>query len=997
MSKKKKDLPAPKQIKPKASIADTTAAVGDAGNTGGGVVQSIALDGLYQNWFLDYASYVILERAVPRIEDGLKPVQRRIMHSLKEMDDGRFNKVANVIGNTMQFHPHGDAAIGEAIVNIGQKDILIETQGNWGDVRTGDGAAAPRYIEARLSKFALDVVYNAQTTEWQLSYDGRKKEPVTLPVKFPLLLAQGVEGIAVGLSTKILPHNFCELIKASVDVLKGKNPKIFPDFPTGGTADFTEYNQGLRGGKIKVRAKLEILDKKTLIIRDIPFSTTTTSLMESIVKASEKGQIKVKQVVDNTARDVEIQIHLQPGQSPEIAMDALYAFTDCEISISPNACVIVEDKPQFMAVNHILKYNTDLTVKLLKQELDIRKGELMEKILFSSLEKIFIENRIYRNIEEAESWEEVISIIDKGLKPHKKKFYREITRDDIVRLTEIRIKRISRFDGFKADELLKDLEKELKETQHHLRNLTDYAIAYFQNLLEKYGKGRERKTEIKSFQSVTAIEVIANNQKLYVNREDGFAGYGLKRDEYICDCSELDDVIVIRKDGKALISRIQEKGFMGKDILYIGIWKKGDERMVYNLIYSDAKSGKGFAKRFNLPGVIRDKEYDLTQGEANSKMHYVTGNPNGEAEKVEVKLSQSSTARKKIFQYDFADLEIKGRAARGNTITKYPIRKVEFLKAGSSTLSKLNLWYDAHSGRINKDKRGRYLGKFEGEDKIIAFMRNGSYKITSYELTNRYEPEKVLQLEKFNPDKAISAVYVDGESKQYMVKRFMIETSTADKEFGFISEGIGSRLVVVTTSETPEIEIEVSKGKDKPKKLETVNLEELVDIKGWKALGNRLSEHKVTKITLVEDEEAAPEVDGELNEFEVAESEKDSQSPKKKIESPYWEQRPELPVGEDGQVVLFGEPEKPKQQPPQQRQAPRPKLKAEQQNLFSEKKDEPVDQRQKSESEAKTEVGDQESGNVSDSKREKGPVQRGDGVNNDDKSFNVGETIEFEI
>src|SRR5687767_7696664 len=655
---KKKVIPKTKEV---SSNSNSTNGKGGEGD----VIHTVELDGLYQNWFLDYASYVILERAVPRIEDGFKPVQRRIMHSLKEMDDGRFNKVANVIGNTMQFHPHGDASIGEAIVNIGQKDILIETQGNWGDVRTGDGAAAPRYIEARLSRFALDVVYNPQTTEWQLSYDGRKKEPVTLPVKFPLLLAQGVEGIAVGLSTKILPHNFIELIKASIDILKEKKPKVYPDFPTGGIADFSEYNQGMRGGKIKVRAKIEIVDKKTLAIKEIPFSTTTTSLMESIVKASEKGQIKVKQVVDNTAKDVEIMIHLQPGQSPEIAMDALYAFTDCEISISPNACVIVEDKPQFMAVNQILKYNTELTVKLLKQELDIRKGELMEKILFSSLEKIFIENRIYRDIEEAKTWDEVIARIDKGLKPHKKKFYREITNDDIVRLTEIRIKRISRFDAFKADEMLKDLEKELKETQHHLRNLTDYAIAYYQNLLEKYGKGRERKTEIKSFQSVSATEVIASNQKLYVNRADGFVGYGLKRDdktEYICDCSDLDNVIAIRKDGKALISKIQEKGFMGKDILFVGIWKKGDDRMTYNVIYSDGKSGKTFAKRFNLPGVTRDKEYDLTQGHPNSKIHYVTGNPNGEAEIVEVKLSPASTARKKIFEYDFSELEVKGRS-----------------------------------------------------------------------------------------------------------------------------------------------------------------------------------------------------------------------------------------------------------------------------------------------------------------------------------------------
>jgi len=863
----------------KKASKNITPPINSAEDNATGVNLSIGIDGLYQNWFLDYASYVILERAVPRIEDGFKPVQRRIMHSLKEMDDGRFNKVANVIGNTMQYHPHGDAAIGEAIVNIGQKDILIETQGNWGDVRTGDSSAAPRYIEARLSKFALDVVYNAQTTEWQLSYDGRKREPVTLPVKFPLLLAQGVEGIAVGLSTKILPHNFCELIKASIDVLREKRPKIYPDFPTGGIADFSEYNQGLRGGKIKVRAKVEIIDKKILAIKEIPFSTTTTSLMESIVKASEKGQIKVKQVIDNTAQHVEIQIHLQPGQSPEVAIDALYAFTDCEISISPNACVIINDKPTFLPVNEMLKYNTEQTVKLLKQELEIRKAELMEKLLFSSLEKIFIEKRIYRNIEECETFEDVIITIDKGLKPYKKQFYREITREDILRLTEIRIKRISKFDSFKADELMKSLEKELKETQHHLKHLIEYATAYYQNLLDKYGKGRERKTEIKSFQSVTAVEVIANNQKLYVNRTDGFIGWGLKKDEYICDCSELDDVIVIRKDGKAKVSRMQEKVFMGKDILYVGIWKKGDDRMIYNVVYTDGKSGKGFVKRFSIPGVTREKEYPIATDDKNSKIHYISGNPNGEAETVEVKLSQSSTARKKIFEYDFSELEVKGRGTKGNTITKYPIRRVDFLKAGGSTLSKLNLWYDEASGRLNKDERGRYLGKFDGDDQVIAFMRNGSYKITKYELTNRYEPEKVLRLEKFNPKKVISAVYVDGESKQYMVKRFLIETITAEKEFGFISEGIGSRLVVVTTSETPEIEMEEAKGKDKGKSTEVINLEDIVDVKGWKALGNRLSQNKVIKVKLVEEEE---EASGPEMEEEDEETTGSDQSSKKK-------------------------------------------------------------------------------------------------------------------
>lgn len=977
MSKKKKDTFVPSPNK-KATSTESTSA-------GDGEVHSVAVDGLYQNWFLDYASYVILERAVPRIEDGFKPVQRRIMHSLKEMDDGRFNKVANVIGNTMQYHPHGDAAIGEAIVNLGQKDLLIETQGNWGDIRTGDSAAAPRYIEARLSKFALEVVYNPQTTEWQLSYDGRKKEPVTLPVKFPLLLAQGVEGIAVGLSTKILPHNFCELIKASIDVLKGKNPKIYPDFPTGGIADFTEYNQGLRGGKIKVRAKIEIRDKKTLVIKEIPYSTTTSSLMESIVKASEKGQIKVKQVVDNTAKDVEIVVHLQPGQSPEIAMEALYAFTDCEISISPNACVIVGDKPQFMAVNQILKYNTEQTVRLLKQELEILRGELMEKILFSSLEKIFIENRIYRNIEEAETWEEVISIIDKGLRPHKKKFYREITTDDIVKLTEIRIKRISKYDGFKADELLKDLEKQLKETQHNLRHLTDYAISYYQNLLDKYGKGRERRTEMKGFQAVTAAEVIANNQKLYVNRVDGFVGYGIKRDEMICECSDLDDVIVIRKDGRLLISKIQEKAFMGKDILYVGIWKKGDDRMTYNVIYSDPKSGKAFAKRFNLPGAIRDREYDLTQGDKNSRIYYVTGNPNGEAEVVQVKLSQASTARKKIFDFDFADVEIKGRAARGITITKYPIRKVDFLKAGSSTLNKLDLWFDYDSGRLNRDQRGKYLGKFDGDDKIIAFMRNGSYKITNYDLTNRYEPERILHVEKFHPDRAIAAVYVDGETKQHMVKRFKIETSTPDKEFIFISEAIGSRLVVVTTSESPEIEVELIKGKDKAKKTEVMNLEDLVDIKGWKAIGNRLSEFKVTKVTLVQDEEPAyeePVAEGE----ETTESDEDSQSSKKKIGESLPRQEPEQPVDEDGQVSLFAQPEKPNHQNvQQQKQAQRSKVKVEQQSLFGESQG--SQEREKSESGEETEKVD-----ASNSRPTQSNGDAGGG-----KSFNVGETIELEI
>lgn len=999
MAKRKKDESAPKR---KGNQNDNYVPPADTGNGQHEGVHSIALDGLYKNWFLDYASYVILERAVPRIEDGFKPVQRRIMHALKEMDDGRFNKVANVIGHTMQYHPHGDAAIGEAIVNLGQKDLLIETQGNWGDVRTGDSAAAPRYIEARLSKFALDVVYNPQTTEWQLSYDGRKKEPVTLPVKFPLLLAQGVEGIAVGLSTKILPHNFCELIKASVDILKGKNPKIYPDFPTGGTADFSEYNQGLRGGKIKVRAKIEIVDKKTLAIKEIPFSTTTTSLMESIVKASEKGQIKVRQVVDNTARDVEILVHLQSGQSPEIAMEALYAFTDCEISISPNACVIIEDKPRFLGVNEILRYNTEQTVRLLKQELEILKGELMEKILFSSLEKIFIENRIYRNIEQADTWEKVISIIDKGLQPHKKKFYREITTDDIVRLTEIKIKRISKYDSFKADEALRDLEKHLKETQHNLKHLTDYAISYYEKLLEKYGKGRERKTEIKSFQAVTAVEVIANNQKLYVNRRDGFVGYGLKRDEYICDCSELDDVFVIRKDGKALVSRIQEKAFLGKDILYVGIWKKGDDRMTYNLIYSDAKSGKGFAKRFNLPGAIRDREYDLTQGEKNSKIHYVSGNPNGEAEVVEVKLTPASTARKKVFQFDFADVEIKGRAARGITITKYPIRRVDFVKAGVSTLDKLDLWYDPHSGRLNRDQRGKYLGKFDGDDMLIAFMRNGSYKLTNYDINNRYEPERVIHIAKFHPERVVSAVYVDGESKQYMVKRFLIETSTFDKEFVFISEAIGSRLVVVTLSENPEVEVELIKGKDKKKVSETVNLEEVVDVKGWKAIGNRLSEYKVSKVVLLDEDEPVFEESGE--DEEATESDDDAQSSKKKI-SPIDSGEKDESEENDVRPDLFSQPRQ--EQGRAGKESKDVKVDFVQQSLFGEiiQKEDNGESRVEEDRGQKDEISNKEGGAQEDYSQEDGKEIGSEdsqtkkitdeGANG--KTYSAGETIDLDL
>lgn len=839
----------------------------------------VPVSGMYENWFLDYASYVILERAVPAIEDGFKPVQRRIMHSLKEMDDGRFNKVANVIGHTMQYHPHGDASIGDSMVNIGQKDLLIDTQGNWGDVRTGDSAAAPRYIEARLSGFALDVVYNPQTTEWQLSYDGRKKEPVTLPVKFPLLLAQGVEGIAVGLSTKILPHNFCELIKGSMDVLKGKKTSIYPDFPTGGTADFSEYNNGLRGGKVKVRAKIEAVDKKTLMIKDIPFGTTTGGLIESIIKANDKGKIKIKQVVDNTAKDVEIQISLATGASPDITIDALYAFTDCEISISPNACVIIDEKPVFIPVDEILKLNTHQTVDLLTRELEIKRGELMEKILFSSLEKIFIENRIYRDIEACETWEDVLSTIDKGLEPYKKQFYREITQDDIIRLTEIKIKRISKFDSFKADELMKKLEKDLKETEHHLAHITDFAISYFQNLLEKYGKGRERKTEIKSFDTIAATIVAANNQKLYVNRKDGFIGYGLRKDEFVSECSDLDDVIVIRKDGKFMVSRIAEKVFMGKDILHVSVWKKGDERMVYNAIYVDGTTGKSMVKRFNVLAVTRDKAYDLTKGNKGSKLLYLTANPNGEAEVVTIKLTSGSKARKKVFDFDFSDLEIKGRAAGGNILTRYPVRRVELRTAGISTLSGLDIWYDDTVGRLNREKRGKHIGKFNSEDKILVIYQDGSYELTGYELTNRYEPKKVYLIYRFDPETVITAIHYDGESKNYYIKRFQIETTTVNKRFPFINESKGSKLVAASLHPSPEATLELLKGKSKEKLTETVKLNDLIDVKGWKAIGNRLSPYVVKKIKLIEPEQDTPASDATSLDPETPREEKRGDSP----------------------------------------------------------------------------------------------------------------------
>lgn len=824
----------------------------DGDNGGDDVVHDIIpVSGMYENWFLEYASYVILERAVPAIEDGLKPVQRRILHSMKEMDDGRFNKVANVIGQTMQYHPHGDASIGDAMVNLGQKDLLIETQGNWGDIRTGDSAAAARYIEARLSKFALDVVFNPETTEWQLSYDGRKKEPVTLPVKFPLLLAQGVEGIAVGLSTKVLPHNFCELIQASIDILKKKRIAVFPDFPTGGMIDVTNYNDGQRGGKVRIRAKIEELDKKTLVIKEIPFGTTTTSLIDSIIKANDNGKIKIKKVIDNTAKDVEIQIQLVPGVSSDITIDALYAFTDCEISISPNACVIVEDKPHFLSVTDILKISTEKTVELLNQELEIKRLDLKEKLLFASLEKIFILEEMYIDFKYYTDKPTLLQYLDERFAPHKKDFYRQILPEDYERLTQIPMIRITRFDSFKADELMKKLQEELKETEFNLANLTDFAIRYFTNLLKKYGAGRERKTEIRTFDIISANVVAAANAKLYINRQEGFIGTGLKKDEFVTECSDIDDIIVFRKDGKCVIKKIGEKIFVGKDIIFAGVFKKGDERMVYNMIYLDGESGVSFVKRFQVLGVTREKEYELTKGTKGSKVLYFSANPNGEAETVTVTLTPTSAARNKIFDFDFSEIEIKGRNVLGNILTKYGVKKVAFKEAGSSTLGGLNIWYDSVVGRLNQEGRGKLLGNFEEEDRIIVFYTDGNYELKTYELTNRFDAPNIVHIEKFDADKIVSAVYMEGESKSYYAKRFKLETSTIDKKFNFISESEGSKLIVATTLEKPELHVEYTKGKYVTTPSETLLLDDFVEVKGWKAIGNKISPNKISKLKLI--------------------------------------------------------------------------------------------------------------------------------------------------
>ncbi len=808
---------------------------------------STPVSGMYENYFLDYASYVILERAVPLLMDGLKPVQRRILHALKTMDDGRFHKVANVIGQTMQYHPHGDAAIGDALVNMGQKDILLDCQGNWGDTRTGDRAAAPRYIEGRLSKFALEVAFNPKITEWQASYDGRKKEPVALPMKFPMVLAQGVEGIAVGLSTRILPHNFQELIQASIKVLKGKKATLYPDFPHGGMIDVENYQGGRRGGRIRCRAHIEIKDKNTLLVKDVPYGTTTGAIMESIVKANDKGKIKIKRVVDNTAKEIEIQIDLPNDVSPDLTIDALYAFTDCEVSISPNACVIIDQKPHFLSVEEILKISTDHTRELLREELEIRLQELKDKLLFSSLEKIFIESRIYRDIEACETWEAVIQTIDKGLEPFKSLFFREITEDDIVRLTEIKIKRISKYDSFKADELIKKLEDEIKEIQHYLANLTDYAIAYFESLLERYGKGKERKTEIMTFDNIQVSQLAVANEKLYVNRKDGFVGYGLKKDEYVCDCSDLDDIIVFRKDGKYLVTKVQDKAFVGKDILYVDVWEKGNERKIYHTIYRDPVDKRNYVKRFAVKAITRDREYDVTKGNAGCKLLYFTVHPNSEGEVVTIYLTQNCRAKNKEFDFDFGELSIKGRNSQGNVLTKYPIRRIQQKSIGSSTLGGMKIWIDESIGRLNTDERGRLLGEFDTEDCIMIIYKDGSYELTDFELTNRYEMKKIEVIEKFDPERVITAVHYEGKNQDYYVKRFQIETSTLDRPFTFISEETGSKLICVSIDPNPHIEYTIQKGK-KEKQTFQLDLSAFIDVKGWRANGNKLDRRKILKV-----------------------------------------------------------------------------------------------------------------------------------------------------
>jgi topoisomerase-4 subunit A len=808
----------------------------------------VQLSGMFKDWFLDYASYVILERAVPHLFDGLKPVQRRILHAMKRLDDGRYNKVANVIGYTMQYHPHGDASIGDALVQLGQKDLLIDTQGNWGNILTGDRSAAPRYIEARLSKFASDVVFNPKTTEWKKSYDGRNDEPVALPVKFPLLLAQGVEGIAVGLASKILPHNFNELIDAAIAYLKGKEFELFPDFLTGGIADFSKYNDGIRGGAVKVRAKIEREDKKTLKITEIPFGKTTQSLIDSILKANEKGKIKIRKIDDNTAADVEILIHLHAGTSPDQTIDALYAFTDCEVSISPNSCVIENSKPVFIGVSEILKFSATNTVDLLKLELEIKKRELQESWHMSSLEKIFIENRIYHDIEECETWECVIQTIDKGLEPFKKMLLRVVTEEDIVKLTEIKIKRITKFDVKKADEYIKGVEAEIKEVQNHLDNIIDFAINYYKQIRKKHGDGRDRRTEIRNLDTIEATQVVVANEKLYVDREEGFVGTSLKKDEFVSDCSDIDEVIVFLRDGRYIITKVTDKVFVGKDIIHVAVFKRNDDRTIYNVIYRDGLNGSIMVKRCAIKGITRDKDYEITKGTEASKILYMTVNPNGEAEIVKVYLRPRPRLKKPIFEFDFTDLAIKGRQSMGNVLTKYAVHKIVLKDEGVSTLGGRKIWFEEEVLRLNADGRGNYVGEFHGDDKILIITKSGKYRMCSYDLMNHFEDD-IMIVEKYRENKTYSAVYYDADLEYYYVKRFVLELT--DKISSFIGDNEESRLIKLTEVEYPRLEVSFG-GRHKTRENEIIELAEFIGIKSYKARGKRLSNYEVKIVTEIE-------------------------------------------------------------------------------------------------------------------------------------------------
>jgi topoisomerase IV subunit A len=854
------------------------------------------LSGMYRDWFLDYASYVILERAVPYVIDGLKPVQRRIMHAMKEMDDGRFNKVANIIGQTMQYHPHGDASIGDALVQLGQKDLLIDTQGNWGNILTGDGAAAPRYIEARLSKFALEVLFNSKTTGWKLSYDGRKKEPVMLPAKFPLLLAQGVEGIAVGLASKIFPHNFIEIADAAVAYLKGEPFILYPDFPTGGSVDISKYNDGLRTGVIKVRAKIEKRDSKTLVITEIPYGKTTTTVIESILKANEKGKIKIRKIDDNTAASVEILIHLAPGVSSDKTIDALYAFSDCEVSLNPNACIIEDDKPCFLTVSEILKKSVDSTLQLLKLELEIKKSELEEAWHFASLEKYFIEKRIYkdREFEQAENLDIAVAHVDKRLEPIKSKLHREVTREDILRLLEIKMARILKFNADKASDYLRALEEEIGKVIDNIRHIIPFTVNWFERLKTKYGKGRERRTELRSFENIVAAKVVVANEKLYVDREEGFAGTSLKKNEYVCDCSDMDDIIIFRREGTYFVTKVSDKAFIGKNVIHIDVYSKDDIRTIYNVVYRDGKTGFSYMKRFNVTGVTRDKEYDLTMGTKGSRISYFSANPNGEAEVLKIFLKPKPRIKKLVFEQDLGELSIKGRQSMGNILTKYEVHKITLHERGISTLGGLKVWFDPDVLRLNADKRGNYLGEFTGEDKILVIFKSGEYQLYNYDLSNHFE-SNILAIEKFDPGKILSVVYFDAEQEFYYVKRFEIEEAM-NKTIGFIGDNRENKLVSVTWVRYPRFEIEFG-GKHSGRENEIIEVSEFIGIKSWKAKGKRISNYQVENIRelepVIRDEHDTPPSDEVITEKPAVDAD----------EIPFEIQRPR--EDDSGQMTLF--------------------------------------------------------------------------------------------